>query len=449
MAPTLRLTVIMILFVLFCACGSEPSRTDDSSRTGGVAPSTADGETLSEGGTPDLSDGGYWPRFHGPNGDNLSTETGLLKTWPDEGPPLVWTAEGLGHGFGSVAIADGSIYVSGEVDDKTTITALDLQGKRRWQVEAGGAWTGQYPGTRGTPTLDGGRLYHESPLGDVVCLDAATGAEVWRRNLLKEFEAENITWALAESVLIDGDRAIGCPGGKRASVVAFDKATGETVWEAPGTGDKAGYATPTVVEHQGLRLILTMNQKALIGVSAENGDLLFRHEHVTQYDVNATTPIFHEGRIFITSGYGSGSEMLDLSVDGAKASVKPVWESKDLDNHHGGVLLLDGYVYGASSAAPGRGRWACLKWDTGETMYLEKGVGKGSLTYADGMLYTFSERRQVGLVPATPTAHEVVSQFEIPRGGEGMSWAHPVVCGGRLYLRHSDTLFAYDVRAGG
>jgi outer membrane protein assembly factor BamB len=223
----------------------------------------------------------------------------------------------------------------------------------------------------------------------------------------------------------------------------LDKQTGKKVWAARGTGDKAGYASPTLIEAQGLRIILAMNQKALIGVNADNGELLFRYEHTTKYDVNATDPIYHDGHIFISSGYGSGCELLKLTVDGGKASVGRVWESKKLDNHHGGVILLDGYLYGSSHG----GRWVCLKFETGEVMYAEGGVGKGSLTYADGMLYTFSENRKMGLVEATPSGHTVISQFELPSGGEAPSWAHPVVCGGRLYLRHSDQLSALDIKA--
>jgi outer membrane protein assembly factor BamB len=278
-------------------------------------------------------------------------------------------------------------------------------------------------------------------LGQLVSLDAKSGEQFWTLNILDEFDAKNITWALAESVVIDGDHLICCPGGPKASVVALDKTTGNTVWTAKSTGEKTGYATPALAECAGLRMILTMNAKALIGVNADTGDLLFRHGHETEYDVNATTPIYHDGQIFITSGYGSGSEMLKLTVDGQQASVEPLWQAKELDNHHGGVILLDGYVYGTSA----RGKWICLNWDTGEVMYSERGVGKGSLTYADGMLYTFSENRKVGLVEATPARHEVISQFELPKGGPGKSWAHPVVCGGRLYLRHSDQLCVYNV----
>ena len=388
-----------------------------------------------------------WPRFHGPQGDNISGETGLLKQWPNGGPKRLWMAKGMGEGYSSVSVAGGLIYTSGNLKDKTTITALDLDGNIQWQVPAGEAWTGPHPGTRGTPTIDGSRVYHESPLGQIVCLDAKTGNEIWTLNILDEFEAQNITWALAESLLVDGDRLICCPGGRNASVVALNKNTGATIWTAKSTGDLAGYATPSLIENGGMRIILAMNQKALIGVRAESGELLFRHPHETRYDANATAPIFHDGRIFITSGYGSGSEMLKLLVDGNKASVERVWESKDLDNLHGGAILVRGYVYGAAheSRQTRRAPWVCLDWVTGETKHAAIGLGMGSMTYADGMLYTLSEDGEVGLVEATPDAHRVVSRFRLPQEGEGPTWAHPVVCGSRLYVRHGQVLYAYDL----
>jgi outer membrane protein assembly factor BamB len=387
----------------------------------------------------------FWPRFHGPKGDNISTDSGLLKEWPKEGPKLLWTAKGIGEGYGCPAMADGSIYVSGNVNDETTITALDLDGKIRWQKPAGKAWTdkGRWPGTRGTPTVDDGRVYHESPLGQVVCLDAKSGDEIWSVNILKEFDAKNITWALAESVLVDGNRVLCCPGGEKASVAALDKKSGKTVWTTKSTGELANYATPTLAEDHGLPILLAMNQKGLIGVNADNGELLFQHPHETRFDINATSPVFHDGQIFITSGYGAGSEMLKLTVNGQKASVESLWKSKDLDNHHGGVVLLDGYIYGSSFG----GKWVCLAWKGGEKQYAERGVGKGSLTCADGRFYIWSEKGKAGLVPVSPKKFEVISQFQAAKGGEGPTWAHPVVCGGRLYLRHGDLLHAYDIRA--
>ena len=384
-----------------------------------------------------------WPCFHGPKRDNLSTETGLLRQWPKDGPQLLWTAKGLGPGYASVAVADGTIYTTGNQDEQSAVLALDMSGKILWRTPFGPAWTGSYPGMKATPTLDGDRLYVESPHGLVACLRAKTGDKLWTVDMLKQFDAKNIQWALAESILIDGPRAICCPGGSKGSIVALDKMTGKTVWAAKSTGENAAYATPTLVEHQGLRILMNMTAKALIGVNADTGELLFHYPHETQYDVNATTPLFHDGQVFITSGYGSGAEMLKLTVDGAKVSVEKLWDAKQFDNHHGGVLLWDGHIYGCSHG----GKWICLEWKTGKVAYTDRGVGKGSLTYADGMLYTLTENHVMGLVVADPKAHKVVGRFNLPAGGEGESWAHPVVCDARLYIRHGDALFCFNLKA--
>jgi outer membrane protein assembly factor BamB len=392
------------------------------------------------------ADSPFWPRFHGPKGDNISTDTGLLKAWPEEGPELAWTGESIGHGYAGVTMADGQIYTDGNIDEMTVITAMDMGGRIVWQRENGKAWTASREGSRGTPTVDGDHVYHESPLGDVVCLDAKTGKRVWGLNILDEFGSRHPRWALAESLLIDGDHVICCPCGEEVSVVALDKRTGRTVWKARGTGDLAGYASPTLAECGGLRLIFAMTAKALIAVNADTGELLFQFENPTEHDVNALMPLYHDGRVFISSGYGTtGSTLVKLSVDGDRVTPEKVWNSRELDNHHGGVILLDGYLYGAAHDF-NRQKWICLDWKTGELQYAERGVGKGSLTCADGMLYTLSENRNVGLVKPTPDGHELVSEFRTPDGPEGPTWAHPVVCGGRLYIRHSDKLYAYNVR---
>ena len=391
--------------------------------------------------------GASWPRFHGIKGDNISTETGLLREWPDAGPKLLWTAKGLGHSFGSVTIADGMIYTAGDIDKANVVTAMDTNGAVKWRTENGACWKRSTPGDRGTPAIDRGRVYHENAHGAIVCLDAKTGNKIWGVDVAKKFGGRsNKAWGYSESLVLDGDRVICGPGGDTA-MAALDAKTGKTVWKSPSAGEAASYATPIVVEHQGLRMVLNMSQKSLIGVNADTGDLLWKFEHRDKrYVANCVTPIFHDGRVFISHGYRKGSALLKVNVKGKLASVEPVWVSKDLDNRHGGVVLLDGYLYGASHWGI-KGKWLCVEWATGKTMYADKGVGEGSVVAADGMLYILSERRKVALVKPAPTGHDIVSQFTLPAGGKGATWAHPVVCGGRLYIRHGDRLYAYDVRA--
>ncbi len=386
----------------------------------------------------------FWPQFHGPRRDNISDATGLARSWPEGGPPLLWSVAGLGHGFSSVAVAQGRILTAGDRDDRTVITCMDLGGRILWQAENGPAWPGPVPGSRGTPTIDGTLVYHQNAHGDLACFELETGRKVWHLNVLKEFGAENIEWALAESPLIDGARVISCPGGPNTAVVALDKRTGRLVWKSPSAEDKAGYCSPILAEWQGLRMIMVLTAKAFIGVNADNGQLLWRFPHETPFDENITSPIFHNGFVFISTRT-TGSVLLRVGVSGEKASVTPVWRNLDLDNQHGGVILYQGYLYGASHVNQ-QGKWICVDWKTGQTQFMERPIGKGTLTLADGMLFLMSEAGEVALAPARPDRLEIVSQFKLPRGGPGPYWAHPVVCDGRLYLRHSDRLFVYDVR---
>jgi len=383
-----------------------------------------------------------WPQWRGPNHDGLSAEKGLLKEWPQDGPKRLWTTKGLGDGFASMAVADGLLYTAGNKGADMVLTALSLDGQTKWQVKVGPAYTKDSPGSRSTPAVDGWHVYYETPDGTVSCLDAKTGKEGWSLNIFEKFSGRNITWAVSESVLIDGDHLICCPGGEEAAMVALDKKTGKTVWVCKGAGDKPGYASPIIVDYQGLRQYVTMTSQAAIGVNAKTGDLLWRFGHKTSYDANIPDAVYHDGCVFIDSGYGSGGELLKLKVEGQKCSVEQVWKTKALDNHHGGVILVDGFLYGSTH----RGKWACLDFKTGDVKYTEDGVKKGSVTYADGMLYTYSERGTMGLVKATPEGHKVISEFRVPAGGKGPNWAHPVICGGRLYLRHGDLLFAYDIK---
>lgn len=385
----------------------------------------------------------FWPRFHGPRGDNISPDTGLLKSWPEDGPPLAWKIEGIGQGYASVTIADGRIFTAGNIGEDLMVTALDLDGNILWQKPNGPAWTKNHPGSRGTPTIDGDRVYHLGASGDLACFKANDGTPLWQRNIMDEFHAPLPEWALAESVLVD-ERCVYCtPGGPETCIVALDKMTGELVWKSESAdGDTTGYASIQRVEFDGLPVLLTMTAKAVVGVRADTGKLLFRHPHETSYDVNACMPVYVNGVVVVSTGYGSGTEAIRLSRNGETVVAQQLWSNRELDNHHGGILLLDGFIYGSSF----NGRWFCLDWEKGESQYVDKGVGKGSLTYADGMLYTFSERRMVGLVKAGHEKHELVSSFRLPSEERDPSWAHPVVCGGRLYLRHSNLLFAYDVR---
>jgi len=385
-----------------------------------------------------------WPQFHGPRRDNMSDETGLLKQWPADGPKLLWTATGIGAGFSSVAIAGGLVYTTGNVGADTVLTALNLAGEAQWTAKNGPADKHDRPGTRSTPTVDGDCLYHENSDGDLACLEAKTGKQLWALNLVAKFNGQSPRWGHAESPLVDGEHVICVPGGTEAGMVALNKRTGGTVWASKGTTEKPGYGSPIAIEFGGVRQYVTMMEKSVIGVRADTGKLLWRVPHNAFAEETASTPLYQDGFLFVSTLPPGATQCIALTAQGDRITAKQAWQSAALDDHHGGMVLLNGYLYGASL----KGKWVCLEAKKGRLAYSADGVGKGSVTYADGMLYTLSEEGgTVGLVKATPDGHDIVSQFRLPAGGNGPVWAHPVVCGGRLYLRHGDSLYCYDIQA--
>lgn len=394
-----------------------------------------------------LALGADWPQFHGPRRDNVSTETGLLTRWPEGGPPLVWKCQGLGHGFATVSISQGRIFTAGNLDGATVVTALDLDGKRLWQAKNGPAYTGSYPAARSTPTVVGSRLYHLGN-GQVACLETASGQIVWTVDLVEKFAARMPTWGWAESLLVDGGRVYCSTGSERVAMVALDIETGRTVWTCEGRGEKPGYTSPILVDCQGLRQIITLTSASVLGIAADDGRLLWHYDHPAPYDVNVTTPVYRDGQVAVFGTWGRGATLLKLNVDGRNGTVSKVWHTEELDNEHGGVVLWDGYLFGHADGNHRQRHWACIEWATGKTMYTAQGLGakrSGAVTLAGGMIYALGDEGAMGLVRATPKGFEIVSQFELPKGGGGPWWAHPVVCGGRLHIRHGEWLYAYDV----
>lgn len=391
---------------------------------------------------------GDWPQFHGPRRDNRSDETGLLRQWPEGGPKLIWKAGGIGQGFVTVAIVDGMIYTTGNIDKDTVITAMDMSGKEIWKRKNGPAYTRSHPGSRSTPTIAEGKLYNMNGDGDLICMDARTGMTIWAVDVFEKFEGRMISWGISESPLIDGNNVVCCPGGEDVGMAALDKDTGQTKWTCRGIGDKPGYTSAMIVDYQGLRQIVTLMSDSAIGVAAETGKLLWQYPHKVRFGVNCDKPIYHEGHIFLFGTWGRGATMLKLNVEGNDCSVEEVWRTAELDNEHGGVMIVDGYLYGQADGNHKRRHLACLEMKTGKTMWTARelhGERSASLTFADGMLYVVSDQGEIGLVRPNPKKLEIVSQFELPKKDQGVFYAHPVVCGGRLYIRHGEFLYAYDI----
>ena len=388
-----------------------------------------------------------WPQFRGPNRSGKSAETGLLKKWPGAGPKLLWSVGGLGIGFSSVAVADGFIYTTGMLNGEGFLFAYDLAGNLKWKVSYGPEWQRSHRGTRTIPTVDDSRVYVFSGTGVLACFDTKTGKEKWTVDTVKKFGGKNIMWGIAESVLIVGANAICTPGGKDASVVALDKITGQTVWTSKGLSERSSYCSPALIETGNAKLIVTMLERSVVGLDIKTGRVLWKDrikEGIGRHN-HPVTPLYHDGYIYITAGYDKGGVKYRLSADGTKISKK--WEDATLDVHHGGVVLVDGYLYGANWNSNARGDWACLDWANGKVMYETRWNGnKGSIIYADGMLYCYDENTgDLALVKASPKGFEIVSSFRITEGS-GKHWAHPAISDGRLYIRHGDALMAYDIK---
>ena len=398
---------------------------------------------------PGGDQGGVWPSFHGPGRDNLSAETGLMKTWPPEGPDLEWTATEIGHGYSSVAVAGGLIFTAGMIDKETHVIALDLQGKEVWRRPSGGSWEASaeqrwavpYAGSRGTPTVAGDLVYHLSGLGSLTAFDTRTGDRRWSVDLRATFAAAKPKYGFSESVLVHRGRLFCCPGGTDGYVVALDPSSGHALWANAEIEDPIGYASLVVAEIAGLEQIIGLSAARIFAVKTDSGELLWQHGFGNKRNNNATDAVVRGELVYGSTGYGRGSILLRVSrdTDGGFAA-EPVWSSGLLDNHHGGVVLLDGHLYGAGHEDRG---WSCLEFETGRRRW--QAPGKGSLVWADDRLYCLDEEGKMLLVRPTPEEWDVVGSFTVPSGGRGAYWAHPVVCGGRLYIRHSETLFAYRV----
>ncbi len=394
-----------------------------------------------------------WPQFHGPNRDNKSADKGLLKKWPEGGPVRIWEATGIGEGYSTVAIAGKRIHTTGSINGDCVITVLDMDGKKVWAGKNGRAWGKDYPGTRSTPTIAGGMLYHLSGIGNLVCLKADDGKAVWSIDIMRRFGGRNIMWGLAESPLVFDDKVVCTPGGKAVSMVALDRKTGKVVWECKGAGDRPGYASPILVEYKGLRQIVTVMSESIVGVRASDGKRLWRYPHKVYADENITTPIFHEGFLIVSGCVRKGTTSLRLDVSGDGCSVRRRWHNRTLDNKQGGIVLVDGRIYGYAESLGKSTPWMCIDFKSGKTIFKSAPVQSsykyrnGCLTYADGMFYLYSDDGHMVLAKATDEGFDVTGSLKLKDPGKRQTWAHPVVCGGRLYIRYGDKLGVYSVSA--
>jgi outer membrane protein assembly factor BamB len=380
----------------------------------------------------------------------VSAETGLLKEWPENGPPLLWSNLELAKGNSSPSFGNNKIYVTGTRDGNEFLYALDLNGKILWQEVMGRAWNQSYPDSRSTPTVEGNRVYTSSGMGDLACFDGNSGEIIWSCKASDENMGIYGNWGIAEAPLIDGDKLYFSPGGFKTMTIALNKNTGEIIWKSKSLNDKPGYVSPILVDYAGKRMIINVSLRHVFAVDASSGEILWKVPHRKKSPgqdlILCVTPVYRDGEVYVTGGYDIGGMLIRIGRDGKSTDI--IWEDNVLDVHHGGVVLSGDYLFGASWLNNADGNWCCIDWNTGEKMWEEHWLCKGSIISAGGMLYLFDEKRgNVGLVRATPEKFDLVSSFQMTQGNNGPFWAHPVIHDGILYLRHTNALVAYDIKA--
>jgi outer membrane protein assembly factor BamB len=380
-----------------------------------------------------------WPQWRGPNRDGRSAEKGLLKAWPAGGPPLAWRATGAGEGYSSFAVANGRLYTLGGRGGTEYVMAYDAEsGKRLWETANGRSFSNDRgSGPRATPTVEGGRIYAFGASGDLSVLDAASGKAFWKVNVLSKFGGRNINWGLSESPLVLSDRILVNAGGP---IVALSKTDGSQIWKNDDM-DPAGYSSAVLHEAGGIREAIFFTQTRVLGVDVNTGKRLWSYEPVANNVANIATPIVRENKVFVSSDYGTGAALLELTPAGGGVRAKEIYFTRDMRNHHSSSVLVADHLYGFSSSI-----LTAMSFNTGQVAWRDRSVGKGSLVFADDRLYLYSEGGTIGLAEANPTAYREHGRFQI-RAGNLPTWSHPVVSGGKLFLRDQDTIYAYDVRA--
>jgi outer membrane protein assembly factor BamB len=388
--------------------------------------------------------------WRGPGRTGIYNETGLLKKWPAGGPKLLWETMGMGDGYSSVTVTDDAVYVTGRKDSSDVLTALTLDGKKKWETVYGKAWMTNHTGSRCIPTYYNGNLFLISGSGDIVCV-GSDGKIKWSKNHYKLYESKPLMFGISESPLVVDNMVIASPGGKKASMVAFNINDGKVIWEAEPLNEEPQYVNPKLIEYAGKKMIITVMGTDIFAVNAKNGKILWKLNYAAINAAtgkvmknHAITPLYKDGCILIANGYNWVALKLKLSADGN--SVEVVWENRNFDPQLGGVVLLGDNIYGNNHMSKPVDTWVCVDWNTGKTLWTSKWFSKGSIISADGMLYLYEEKSgHVALVKPDPTKLDIVSEFQITKG-EGPFWAHPVISNGRLYIRHGDVLMVYLIK---
>jgi outer membrane protein assembly factor BamB len=397
-----------------------------------------------------------WPQWQGPDRNNVSKETGLLKSWPKEGPKLLWTYDNAGNGYSSYAIVGDRLYTLGARGETEYVISIDVNtGKEIWSREiapylANGSTKNYGIGTRGVPTIDGDLLYALGSQGKLVCLETAGGQQRWTVSLPNDLHGQMMSsWGWSESPLVDGDHVLVSPGGKDGTLACLDKKNGALLWRSKEVTDPAAYSSIVVAEAGGLRQYVQTTGQSVIGVAAKDGKLLWRQPKPEFRTAVIPTPIIHDDLVYTTDGYGIGCDQFKLTTSGDSTKAERTYDKsvqKNVENKHGGVVLVGDNIYGWTDS--GGGRWVCQDFKTGKIVWESKDLGRGSITDADGHLYCYSESDGTAvLVEASPAGWKETGRFKIPKTVKpGSIWSHPVVANGRLYLRDQEMLYCYNVK---
>jgi outer membrane protein assembly factor BamB len=379
-------------------------------------------------------------RWRGPSADGIYPDKELLKEWPAEGPEILWAYEGLGQGHSSAVATEEFIYTSGMIDGIGYVFKFDKSGELIYKKQYGPEYTESFYGTRGTPVIDGDKIYLISGNGILYCLFERVGMPMWTADLVNKYGGDTIRWGYNETPVIDGDVIYCTPGGEKNSVIALNRHDGSLIWSCSGEGELSAYCTPLLFTYKGRKILTTHTASHLLGIDAKTGKMLWSQSQPNKWSVHANTPLYHDGSIFYFSGYGQGSGKLDLNEDGTKIDL--AWENKSMDSRMGGAVFVDGYIYGSGDNSRS---WKCIDWKTGENTWEYQDIAKGTVIYADGMLYCYSERGELALVKANPAKFDLVSQTKVTLGTE-QHWAHLMISDGVLYVRHGNALIAYKIK---
>lgn len=393
-------------------------------------------------------------QWNGPNRDGIFPETQLLKKWPDGGPALILKIEGVGRGYSQPVVYNNVIYITGiKQDTMDVLSSYDLKGNLIWETNYGHAWSGTYPDTRSTPTIENNRIYLVSGMGEVVCLNLKDGKIIWSQNPFKDFKGKSRAWGIAESVLLTDKNAVSVIGGAETTVVAYNKTDGSLAWKTKSVGGTRAYSSPLLIERGGLKLILAQASEYLMGINPDNGEFICTYKTIDHFKGKTdngrgdftNTPVYHDGCIFITSGYDQPGVMLSLAEDGKSVSFK--WENTNLNTHHGGVILIGGNIYGSNWLNNALGRWVSLNWETGALNWVKEWNNKGSIISADGLIYIYEEKNgNIALVQPDAKDLKIISTFRI-KEGTGMHFAHPSIYNGNLLVRHGDVLMVFNIKS--